>query len=93
MFENLTNEEDLHKRNISSLIGEYGDRLDQSTIKQTYQQMRFRYRDARIRIYVPLLVMRNVKETFSRLPMDVRLNTEAVISSKSLESRGEAVRQ
>ncbi len=71
MLENLINEEDQHERNVSSLIGEYSDRLDQSIIKQTYQQMRFRYEEARIRIYVPLFVMRDVKEALSRLAMNV----------------------
>jgi hypothetical protein len=73
MLENLTNEEDQHRRNVSSLTEQYGNRLNQSTIEQTYKEMHFRYKDARIRIYVPLFVMRNVKETLSRLAMNVRL--------------------
>ena len=73
MPENSTNEEEQHNRNIIYLIEEYGNRLGQNTIARTYQEMRSRYRDARIRIYVPLFVMRNTKETLSRLLMDVRL--------------------
>lgn len=33
MLENLTNEEDQHKRNVTSLIGDYGNKLEPSTIK------------------------------------------------------------
>ncbi len=74
MPENLTNEEDHHKRNVFLLMEEYGDKLDRGTIIQTYYEMRSRYKDARIRIYVPLFVMRDAKETLSHLSLGVRLS-------------------
>ncbi len=72
MLEDLNNEEDQHRRNVTSLIGDYGNKLESSTIKQTYQEIRSRFKDARIRAYVPLLAMRYTKETLSHLIMVVR---------------------
>jgi hypothetical protein len=67
MLENLTNEDDQHRRNVISLIGDYGNKLEPSTIKQTYQEMLSRFKDARIRAYVPLLAMRYTKEALMRI--------------------------
>ncbi len=67
MPENLPNEDELHKQNVISLIGEYDKRLNKNTIEKTYQNMRSRYEDARIRIYIPLLAMRDARELLSNL--------------------------
>jgi hypothetical protein len=67
MPENLPNEDELHKQNVISLLGEYDKRLHKNTIEKTYQDMRSRYEDAPIRIYIPLLAMRDARELLSNL--------------------------
>jgi hypothetical protein len=67
MAENLTNEEDQHRRNVISLIEDYGNKLQPSTIEQTYQEICSRFEHARIRVYVPLLAMRHTKEVLMRI--------------------------
>lgn len=67
MAENLTNEENQHRRNVISLIGDYGSKLQPSTIEQAYQEICSRFKHAKIRVYVPLLTMRYTKEVLMRI--------------------------
>lgn len=59
-------EEDLHKRNVKSLIQEHGNSINPEFIEKTYAEELTRHKSATVRQFVPLLVMREVKKALSQ---------------------------
>jgi hypothetical protein len=55
----------------ATLLRTYGERLPPDRIRSEFEASRARFRDARIRTFVPVLVQREAVERLRRLPQAV----------------------